>query len=93
MAQDGKTLQARVDKQTADKFAAVARARRMSESELLRVTINAMLRDAESNVDMLKDALRREFEANMNAIDSIPDPQKVAAHDSTTPGWPSGLSR
>ncbi|MFI6225302.1 ribbon-helix-helix protein, CopG family [Nocardia salmonicida] len=67
----GKTLQVRVDQETAERFAAIARARRMSESELLRLTIHEMLRDAEKNVDMLKAKLREEFEQASAALDSI----------------------
>ncbi|WP_280247614.1 ribbon-helix-helix protein, CopG family [Nocardia abscessus] len=79
----GKTLQVRVDQDTADRFAAIARARRMSDSELLRLTIHEMLRNAEKNVDMLKAKLREEFEQATAALDSITRTQSGTEQDST----------
>ncbi|MGN2642504.1 hypothetical protein ACWEKT_33840 [Nocardia takedensis] len=78
MAQQGKgrTLQVRVDPETAEKFAAVARARRLTESDLLRTTIYEMLRNTEKNVDMLKAQLREEFEQAAAALDSLAQEQK-----------------
>lgn len=74
MARSGgktKTLQVRVDEETAHRFNLVARARRMNESELLRVTIEEMLRKSETNVDVLKAELRREFEETQAALDEL----------------------
>ncbi|MBF6216409.1 hypothetical protein IU436_29485 [Nocardia farcinica] len=74
-----KTLQVRVDEETARHFAAIARARRMTESQLLRATISEMLRSSESNVDVLKAELRAEFEAAEAALDELSSESRQAA--------------
>ncbi|MEV0711588.1 hypothetical protein [Nocardia aurea] len=86
MVKSGRTLQVRVDDETARKFAVVARARRMTESELLRVTINNMLRETENNVDMLKAKLRAEFEEATRDLDELlPSSPPAAASKRSQP--------
>lgn len=59
---EGKTVQARVDGDTARKFSAIARARNMTDSQLVRYAIDLMIREAAKDLDKLQEALRRDFE-------------------------------
>lgn len=63
-----KTLQARVDHDTAERFAVVAQARGMTDSQLLREAIDNVLRAASAGADDLQEALRRQYEDARKAL-------------------------
>ncbi len=62
------TLQARVDPDTAMRFAAIAMARGVSESALLREAIDNLIRAASTEIGELQDSLRREYESAARAL-------------------------
>lgn len=55
------TLQTRVSPDVARKFAAVAKARNMTDSQLLRYAIKLMLREATADLDRLQAELLRDI--------------------------------
>ena len=62
-AEKGKTLQLRVNADYARRFAAVARARGLTESGLLKVGADNVLAEAEGDIDALKAQVREQYEA------------------------------
>ena len=58
----GRPLQARVSADVARKFDAVARARGMKDSDLVRYAIDLMLKEAASDLDKLQETMMRDFE-------------------------------
>ncbi|HUO37864.1 MAG TPA: hypothetical protein VMU34_08495 [Mycobacterium sp.] len=62
-APKGKTLQLRVNADYARRFAAVAKARGLSESALLKVGADKVLAEAEADIDALKAQVREQYEA------------------------------
>lgn len=58
----GRPLQARVSSDVARKFDAVARARGMKDSDLVRYAIDLMLKEAASDLDKLQETMMRDFE-------------------------------
>ncbi len=62
-APKGKTLQLRVSADYARRFAAVAKARGLTESGLLKVGADHVLAEAEGDIDALKAQVREQFEA------------------------------
>jgi hypothetical protein len=62
-AQKGKTLQLRVNADYARRFAAVAKARGLTESGLLKVGADKVLAEAEGDIDALKAQVRAQYEA------------------------------
>lgn len=55
------SLQTRVSPAVARKFAKVAKARNMTDSQLLRYAINLMLREAPADLDRLQQELLRDI--------------------------------
>ncbi len=62
-APKGKTLQLRVNADYARRFAAVAKARGLSESALLKVGADKVLAEAEADIDALKAQVRAQYDA------------------------------
>lgn len=58
----GRPLQARVSADVARKFDAVARARGMKDSDLVRYAIELMLKEAANDLDKLQETMMRDFE-------------------------------
>lgn len=78
MARDkGKTLQARVDAEYAQRFAVLAAAKGISESALVRLAIDKVLAEAEGQIDALKAEvrarLRADEEKSLAELDSLAD--------------------
>lgn len=61
-AKGGRPLQARVSAEVARKFDAVARARGMKDSDLVRYAIELMLKEAANDLDKLQETMMRDFE-------------------------------
>ena len=61
-AKGGRPLQARVSADVARKFDAVARARGMKDSDLVRYAIDLMLKEAAKDLDRLQESMMRDFE-------------------------------
>ncbi|MFD8103212.1 hypothetical protein ACFV24_27115 [Nocardia fluminea] len=66
MASASRNLQSRVGQAVADRFAAIAAAKGMTESELVRESIMNTIRSAD--VAQLQDALRVEYEEKLRAL-------------------------
>lgn len=66
------TLQTRVSPDVARKFAAVAKARNMTDSQLLRYAIKLMLREATADLDRLQAELLRDI---LNAKEELAKPE------------------
>lgn len=65
MRMDGhgvRTLQTRVDADTARHFSTLARETGVSESELLRQAVRKLLAEAQDHVDALKERLRTQLD-------------------------------
>ncbi|SKS11279.1 Uncharacterised protein [Mycobacteroides abscessus subsp. abscessus] len=78
MARDkGKTLQARVDAEYAQRFAVLAAAKGISESALVRQATDKILAEAEGQIDALKAEvrarLRADEEKSLAELDSLAD--------------------
>lgn len=58
----GRPVQARLTADVARKFDAVARARGMKDSDLVRYAISLMLKEAASDLDKLQETMMRDFE-------------------------------
>jgi hypothetical protein len=67
-----KALQARVDEDFAKRFSAIALARGMKDSDLVRESLEATVRSADESIDDLRAALQREYEAAQRALDGDP---------------------
>ncbi|MFT0661959.1 hypothetical protein ACMHYS_28915 [Rhodococcus erythropolis] len=67
-----KTLQARVDEDFAARFSALALARGITDSDLVRESLEATVNSATESIEDLRAALRREYEAAQKALDGDP---------------------
>jgi hypothetical protein len=67
------TLQTRVSPGVARKFAKVAKARNMTDSQLLRYAIDLMLREAPATLDKLQAELLRDI---LDAKETLATPEK-----------------
>jgi antitoxin component of RelBE/YafQ-DinJ toxin-antitoxin module len=78
----GRAVQARIDADTARKFDAVARARNMTDSQLLRYSIDLMLKEAAQSLDKLQEDLLMNIANAKKALAESPstrqNPQRPA---------------
>lgn len=68
-----KTLQARVSPETAHRFSTIAKARGMTTSQLVRTAIDRVMKDAENDMDSLRERLRRQYLAEQKALGLLDD--------------------
>lgn len=63
-----KTLQVRVPTDTAQRFTTIAKARGMTTSQLVRTAIDQVMREADRELDSLRERLHRQYLAEQRAL-------------------------